>query len=142
MAGESQARSGMGTGLVRNGVEIAEVFDVGGPEFTAETIDVTHLKSVAYWREFIANLKDGGELTFSVNLILTDPSHNAATGVLSALSGMTAPPRDTWAIVFPDPASTTWTVYGPLTGYKTGAQIDDKLQAEITVKLSGAPILA
>ena len=135
----SQASSGMGTTLRRNGTEIAEVFDIGGPELSAETIDVTHLKSDNFWREFIGNLKDGGELTFSVNLILSNATHNAATGLLSALAGSSAPPRDTWDIIFPD--TTTWTVYGPLTGYKTGAAIDDKLQAEITVKISGAPVL-
>lgn len=138
----SEARSGMGIYLQRNGTEIAEVFDIGGPEFTAETIDVTHLRSPAFWREKIANLKDGGELTFSVNLILSNPTHNAATGLLSTLAGQTAPPRDTWDMVFPDAAGTIWTLYGPLTGYKTGAQIDDKLQAEITVTISGEPVLA
>jgi hypothetical protein len=137
----TQASSGMGTTLRRNGVEIAEVNDISGPEFSAETIDVTHLKSPNFWREFIANLKDGGELTFKVNLILSDPTHNAATGVLSALAGTVAPPRDTWDIVFPDAGATTWTVYGPLTGYKTGVATSDKLEAEVTVKVSGAPVL-
>lgn len=137
----SEAIGGMGTALRRNGTEVAEVVDIGGPELSAETIDVTHLKSTAYWREFIGNLKDGGELTFVVNLILSNPTHNAATGLLSTLAGLTGPPRDTWDIVFPDIAATTWTVYGPLTNYKTGASIDDKLQAEVTVKVSGPPVL-
>jgi hypothetical protein len=138
----TEAIGGMGTALRRNGVEIAEVFDIGGPEFTAEVIDATHLKSPDFWREKIGNLKDGGELTFSVNLILANATHNAATGLLSTLAGSSAPPRDTWDLIFPDVAATTWTLYGPLTGYKTGATIDDKLQAEITVTISGAPVLA
>lgn len=138
----SEAISGMGTGLKRNGTEIAEVYDISGPEFSAETIDVTHLKSPGFWREFIGSLKDAGELTFSVNLILSNPTHNAATGVLSALAGSTAPPVDTWAIEFPDVDATVFTVDGILTGYKTGAAVDDKLAAEITVKLTGAPTLA
>lgn len=138
----SEAISGMYTGLLRNGIEIAEVFDIDGPEFTSEVIDVTHLKSEDYWREKISNLKDGSELTFSVNFLLGNATHNAATGLLSGFAGTGPNPRDTWEIVFPDVAGTTWTVYGPITGFKTGAKIDDKLQAEITVTLSGKPILA
>jgi predicted secreted protein len=137
----TQAISGMGTELQRNGTPIAEVYDIGGPEFSADTIEATHLKSPGWWREFIGSLKDGGEITFSVNLILSDPSHNAATGLLSALAGSEAPPVDSWAIVFPDDDETTFTLPGILTKYKTGATIDDKLAAEITVKVSGAPTL-
>lgn len=137
----SEAISGMGTALRRNGTEIAEVFDISGPEFTSEVIDVTHLKSPDYWREKIGGLKDGGELTFSVNFILGNATHNAATGILSAFAGTGAAPRDTWDIIFPDAGATTWTVYGPITGFTTGATVDDKLQAEITVSLSGKPIL-
>lgn len=137
---DSEAISGMNTTVNRNGVEIAEVFDIGGPELTAETIDVTHLKSPKYWREFKANLKDGGELKLSVNFIIGNPTHDAATGVLSPFTGDGPPPVDDWDIIFPDEV-TTWSFRGPVTGFKTGMQIDDKLQAEITVKLSGDPTL-
>jgi hypothetical protein len=138
----SEAISGMGTFLRRNGTEIAEVVDIGGPEFSAEVIDVTHLRSPNYWREKIASLKDGGEVTFSINFILTNPTHNAATGVLSAWTGTGAPPKDTWAMVFPDTAGTTWSFPAITTGFSTGAQIDDKLAAELTLTIAGAPTLA
>lgn len=138
----TQAISSMGTELRRNGTEIAEVYDISGPEFSAETIEVTHLKSPEWWKEFIGGLKEGGDLTFSVNLILTDPTHNAANGLLSALAGTKGPPVDEWAIVFPDDAGTTFTLPGILTGYKTGATTNDRLAAEITVKIAGKPTLA
>lgn len=137
----SQAISGMGTGLLRNGVEIAEVFDIGGPEFGADTIEVTHLKSPGFWKEHIGSLKDGGELTFSVNLILSNPTHNAAAGVLGAFAGQKAPPVDQWDIVFPDEDGTVFSMPGIITGYKTGATVNDRLAAEITVKIAGAPTL-
>lgn len=138
----SDAISGMGTGLTRNGVEIAEVYDIGGPEFMSEQIEVTHLKSPNWWREFIGGLKDGGELTFSINFILSDPSHNAAVGMLSAFTGPKGAPLDEWAITFPDDDTTVWTLNGFLSKFKTGATIDDRLAAEITVKISGAPVLS
>ena len=138
----SEARSGLGTYLKRNGTEIAEVNDISGPEYTSEVIDVTHLRSPDYWREKIGSLKDGGDLTFTVNFILGNPTHDATTGLLTAFANSGTAPLDTWDLVFPDDDATTWTLYGFVTGFKTGAKIDDKLQAEITVTLSGKPILA
>lgn len=139
--GQSQALSAMGITLRRNGIEIAEVVNIDGPEFKADTIEVTHMKSPGFWREFIGSLKDGGDLKFDVNLLLANASHNAATGVLSALAGQKAPPRDTWDIIFPDENATTFSFPGVLTGYKVGAKFDDKLSASITVKVAGQPTL-
>lgn len=138
----SQATSGMGTILRRNGIEIAEVKDIDGPGFESDNPEVTHLRSPDYWREFIGGLKDGSELTFKVNFLPSNATHNAATGLLSGFAGSGTIPTDTWQMVFPDPAATTWTLYGPIKSFKTGAQTDKGLEAEVTVKLTGKPILA
>jgi hypothetical protein len=139
----TQAQSSMGTTLRRNGVEIAEVVSISGPSFTAETIDATHLKSPDWWREHIGSIKDGGEMTFETQSLVSDPTHNAATGVLSALAGSQAPPKDTWTMVFPDPQSTTWTLPAILTKYESnGAAINGKIGAKVTVKIAGKPTLA
>lgn len=136
----SQATSGMGTTLERNGTEIAEVTKIGGPSFEADEIEVTHLKSDDWWKEFIGSLKDGGELTFEGNLILSNPTHSAATGLLSAFTGTQAPPRDTWAVIFPE--GTTFTLPGFLKKWETGAETNGKLPYKCTVRVAGKPTLA
>lgn len=139
----TEAVQSMGTYLRRNGTEIAEVTNIGGPSFKADTIEATHLRSPGFWREFIGSLKDGGELTFDINMILANPTHNAATGVLSTFNSNGAAARDIWDIVFPDAASTVWTFGGFITGYEVNdLAIDGKLSATITVKISGKPTLA
>lgn len=139
----SEAIGAMGTYLRRNGTEIAEVTNISGPSFKAETIEVTHLRSPGFWREYIGSLKDGGELTFDINMILANATHNAATGVLAGFNSNGAATRDTWDIVFPDAASTVWTMGGYITGYEVSdVAIDGKLSASITVQLSGKPTLA
>lgn len=71
----SQAISGIGTKFARFNSEssagtwenIAEVNNISGPSKSRETIDVTSLDSVGGYREFIASIKDGGNVTFSMN---------------------------------------------------------------------------
>lgn len=139
----TEAIPSMGTYLRRNGVEIAEVTNIGGPSFSAETIEATHLRSPDYWREYIGSLKDGGDLTFDVNFLVANATHNAATGMLSTFNSAGAATRDTWDIIFPDTASTTWTFGGIITGFElNGIEIDGKLTASLTVKISGKPTLA
>jgi len=48
--------------------DIAEVLDIDGPNQTRDSIEVTSHDSGG-WREFIGGLRDGGEVSFSVNLI-------------------------------------------------------------------------
>lgn len=139
---ETEAISAMGTTLLRNGVEIAEVTNIDGPGWTAETIEATHLKSPDFWKEHIGSLKDGGELTLTVNFLLNNATHMAATGLLSAFAGTGAPPRDTYDMVFPDDDSTTFTFSGIITGFSTGAETGGKLEAEVTVKITGKPTIA
>lgn len=135
----TEATPAMGAAMRRNGTEIAEVTNISGPSFSADTIEATHLKSPKYWREFIGGLKDGGEISFDLNLILANATHNAATGLLSTLAGSAAPPTDTYDLVFPD--ATVWTMRGIVTKYETGFEIDGKLEASLTVKVTGAPTL-
>jgi len=138
----SEAVAAMGTYLRRNGVEIAEVVTIGGPSFEAETIEVTHLRSPGMWKEYIGSLKDGGELTFDLNFLLDDPSHSAATGLLSQWNSDGVPARDEWEIVFPNDAATVWLFNGFQTGFEVTAETGDKLAASVTIQISGKPTLA
>jgi hypothetical protein len=132
----------MGTFLRRNGVEIAEVTEISGPAFEAEELDYTHLRSPGFWREIGGGLKNGGDVTLTVNFNPADPTHNAATGLLSAFAGSTQPPTDTYELVFPDDDTTTWTFPAFVKGYEPSIPFEDKLSADITLRVAGAPTLA
>jgi tail tube protein len=138
----TEALSSMGTALLRNSVEIAEVTNIGGPSWSAETVEATHLRSPGFWKEYIGSLKDGGDLTFDINMLLDNPTHMAAAGILSAFAGDTQPPTDDWSIVFPDDAATTWSFKGITSGFETGAETGGKLEASVTVKITGKPTLS
>lgn len=89
---------------------IAEVKDIQGPSITVDTIDVTSHDSVDGFREFVAGMIDGAEVTLDCNLI-------ADATQLDRLDGlMDRDPADNiraYRIVFPDDSDTkTATVSG------------------------------
>ncbi|MCL5995493.1 MAG: phage tail tube protein [Chloroflexi bacterium] len=118
---------------------VAEVTDIGGPELSLETIDFTHHSSPGGWRQFLPGLKDGGEISFSINFIPTNATQGHATGVLGDLDDRT---QRNFQLVFPDAGSTTWTFPALVTKFAPKAPIDDKLSADITLKVAGQPTLA
>jgi predicted secreted protein len=130
----SLAISGKGTLL-----KIGEVKSIGGPSFSSDTNDVTSHSSPGAWREFIASLIDPGDLSFDINFVPTNATHNASTGLLADFQNRV---RRNFKIVFPDGGSTTWSFQGIITGFNMNAPIDDALTASVTIKITGQPTLA
>ncbi|MFC5997109.1 phage tail tube protein [Pseudonocardia hispaniensis] len=110
---------------------IANVTNIEGPETERDTYDVTAHDSPDAWREFIGGLKDAGEVTAEINY---DPADHDT--LLADYAD--AQPRD-WRITWPTGA--TWALKAILTGFSAEAPHDDKLAAEITLKVSGKPAL-
>lgn len=135
--------SAFGTKLKRGGTAgtaIAEVTELSGPTLAADTIEMTSHDSTSGYREFIGGLKDPGEVKLSINYLPAGATHkNTAGGLLYDYEAGTA---TAYALVFPDAATTVWTFNGIVTGFETGAPIDDKLSADVTIKLAGKPTLA
>lgn len=137
------AESAFGT-IIRRGdgaeiesfTAIAEIKDVAGPELKRDTKDSTHHGSVDGWKEFVPGLKDGGELSFKVNLL-----HETITWVDTELAKDTT---TNWQLVYPYESSSgkrdAWTFAGILTGFKPSE--DTILEADITIKVSGKPVSA
>jgi len=118
---------------------IAEVTDISGPSLSADTIDVTSHDSPGGYREFIQGLKDAGEVTFTINFIPTEATHDASTGLLKDYNDGTL---RNFQLVFPDPGNTTWSFAAVVTGFEPSEPTDDKLSADVTLKISGQPTLA
>lgn len=135
----SSALNAFGTLIKRGAATIAEVTDIGGPGLSRDTIEVTHHQSPARWKEFIKGLKDGGEVTFTINYIPTNTTHNVAAGLLGDFSNEAT--VDTWSIVFPDAGLTTWSFPAIVTNFEPGEPVDDKLSGDVTLKVSGQPTL-
>ena len=118
---------------------IAEVSSISGPGLSLDTIDVTHHSSTAGWREFVGGLLDAGEVSFDINYLPTDATHDASTGLIKDMTDRTV---RNFQLVFPDASNTTWSFSALVTGFEPSEPVDDKLAASVTLKLTGQPTLA
>jgi predicted secreted protein len=142
----TQALAGFGTLLqIGNGATpetfttIAEVRDISGPELSLDTVDVTSHDSAGGWEEHVATILRSGEVTFDVNYIPTETTHDAGTGLIA---DMVARELRNFQLVFPDVGATTWSFAAYVTGVSPAMPVAEDLLASITLKLTGQPTLA
>lgn len=117
---------------------IAEVLDITGPGFTAETADVTNHSSPGAWREMIPTMLAQGTVSFDVNYVPTHPSHNGSTGLISLLTGRT---KRNYKIIWPNVGATTWTMDGYITSFSPSAPVNGQLRASVVMTPAGIPTL-
>lgn len=114
----------------------AEVTGITPPALSRDTVDATHELSPEAWREFIAGLKDGGEVSFDMNFV---PDSVEAASCMAELDLMGRAALKNRKVVFPDGSYFTFAAI--LTGYEPDAPLDDKMAASVTLKVSGKPTL-
>lgn len=130
----------MGDGLSPESfTTIAEVTDISGPSFSRESIETTSHDSTGGYREFIPGLREGGEVTFSVNFMPGDTTHDQSTGMLNQFDDDNV---HNWQVVYPTTPAKTWNFAAFLTKFDTKAPVGDKLSADITLQVSGKPVLS
>lgn len=116
--------------------DIAQVRAINGPTLSREVVDSTSQDSTGKDREFIAGLRDAGEVTLE---LLFDPDNTGHTDLRSDLSVDTL---KNYRITFPDATPATCTFAGLVTRFEPRSPHDDLLVASVTVKISGAPTWA
>lgn len=120
--------------------EIAEVKGITGPSMTSGVVDVTSFSSPNNYREFLATLKDPGQLTFVINFNPSNTTHDTLKDDFDDQL------THNYRIEFPDGVAfaidTTCTLPCILTGYEISAQLEAAVEANITLKVTGEPIWA
>lgn len=115
---------------------IAEVTNISGPSESLETIDATHMESPSSYREYIPSLLDSGDISFDVNFL---PGNATQTGLRTDMQARTL---RNFQMVFTDSAASQYSFSAYVTGFEISAQIDDKLSASITLKVTGPVVLS
>lgn len=129
----SNAIAGVGTKFRRwgsgNWADIAEINSIDGPSKSRDTIDVTSLDSTGGYREFIGGFRDGGTVTLPMNftratydLMNTDFESNVLQN---------------YEILLPDVEGTSFEFEGLVTELGLAVPTDDKVTADVTIKVSG-----
>jgi predicted secreted protein len=132
----SSAFSGVGTKLYRSTTSggvyaaLAEVNSISGPGMTRDTIDVTSLDSTGGYREFITGFRDAGEISFEMNMT------HAAYALLKA--DFESDALRYFKLVLPNDEQTIFSFSGLVTQCPLNVPMDDKVTANITIKISGS----
>ena len=114
---------------------IAELTSITGPSMAVDAIDVTSHDSADKYREFVAGLKDAGEISVEGNLI------TAVQGNL-LVANITSGAEVAVIINFGPADPATFTCQGFVTAFEPDSPHDDKLSFSATFKIMGKPILA
>lgn len=129
------AVAAMGTKLFIGLNSIAELSSVSGLELSADTIETTNLDSGG-WRQFIQGVKDGGEVSISGYFNPGDTNGQKAVYDAFGTGAVT-----TFKIAFPSTLGAEWQFNGIVTGVTTGAEMEDTVTFEATIKVTGTPAL-
>lgn len=117
-------------------VKVGGLTEIGGLSLSADTIDVTTLDSDGGYREFIGGFKDAGEV--SLGGFFDNTTGKGQSEIYAAFeSGEVTD----FAIKFPEKLNAKWTFKGVVTGFETGATLEDPVSFSATIKVSGKPTL-
>lgn len=128
-------KRGNGDGPPETFTAVAEVVAVN-PTLTKDEIDGTHHASPGGWRQWKPGLKSG-EVAFEGNYLPSDPTHNAAAGVLKDFNDGTI---KNYQISFPG-SSVEWTFPAFPREFNPAAPVEGKLGLAGTFRISGQPTL-
>lgn len=113
---------------------IAKIKDIGGPGFNRGTHDAS--TQTTDWGEIVPGIKMGGAVSFDINLIPTDGTHDQNTGLLKDFIDGT---KRNFQLVFPDPGNTVWQFAAYVLSFEPDAPVDGLLTASLTVEITGDP---
>jgi hypothetical protein len=131
----SLAGIGYGTLLARAGVTVLEIIKLGGPGMKADMKEVSNMLSPSGYKEFVAGLREGGDVTFEGNYI----PHDATQGTLRTdfETGL----MSSWTITMPG-ALGTWTFNAMVSALTPAYPVDDRMTVTGTLKITGKPVLS
>jgi predicted secreted protein len=122
-------------------VTLGEVESITPPSFARDAQDATHTESPEGWREFIPGLKDGGEISATMNFVADSDTTQRIMATFDADT------LQQLRILFNDGdqdssplTCSSFAISGIVTGFAIDAPIDNKHTATITVKISGKPV--
>ena len=117
---------------------VAEVVDSAGPAIEQATHDAPSQDIT--WMKRVAGLVSAGDVTFDVNFIPKNATHDDSTGLLSliGLQQVTG-----WQLLYNDAGAGTaskWEFDAYLTGFTQDVPVDGILKSSVTLQINGQPI--
>jgi hypothetical protein len=121
------ARQDDGAGLF---VEIGAIGDITPPSLGRNNEDVsTHNDDID---TFVQGILRRGEMTFPINLLNDDPTHDHLTGLYKSIINHQT---DGWRLTYPD--AMIWIFSGGISNIAPRSPVDGAQRADVTVRPSG-----
>jgi predicted secreted protein len=108
---------------------INELFDISGPDGSANEIDLSDLNSTA--KTFRMGLKDSGTVTLGFNYIPANTQHAALR------TAWTARTVRNFQMIFTDSPNTTWSFAAYVQNLSISNSVDSKTEGSITLRITG-----
>lgn len=136
---DSVAIPTLGTTLTLNGTPIGQMMDIAGPALTTDTDEITNHSSPEHTEEFIATIKRTGEVTFPLVFNPSDAGHDLLYAEWKNRS------LSDYVMTYPDETGTAgagdgWAFSAYCTGFSMAAPVGGHLSADITLRVTGAPV--
>ncbi len=132
----SQAVLGYGTLLQRAGTTVLEILKISGPGMKADMKEVSNMLSPNTYKEFIAGLREGGDVTFEGNYIPKDSGNTQVTLRTDFENGT----QSSWTIVLAGSLG-TWTFTAMVAALNPSYPLDDRIVVSGTLRITGKPVL-
>ena len=102
--------------------------------FKARTVDTSNISDA--WMRQITTLLETGNATFNIFYVMTDPTHDLATGLLGFFVNKTLV---TWTLTYNDghASNVQWTGY--VSSFQDAGKTADVWRASITIAGTGTP---
>ena len=114
--------------------DVALVTEVVAPAIDVPEVQKTHHGSSSYAHEFTPGLINGGEISFKI--LFAKAQHNTLYGLIRT--------EKWWRIEFPlesgESSQSNWKCAGYLKGIQNLTPMEDKMEVQITIKLTGKPV--
>lgn len=115
---------------------LAGVYSLTHSGVTRTVIDVTDFDSLNNAKEFLGGQVDYGTLEVTVHFDADNTTHSDASGILAQLQD--SDPRN-WQLTNPDANNKVWQFSGILQSFSVSMNNDDKVSADISLKVTGKP---
>lgn len=118
---------------------VAFVSNISISGYSVDSVEVTTHDSPNGFREYIAGLADGGEVSFDLVFDPANATHNETTGGLKAI--MDSKAVKNFKVEFPLSPVKTWAFAGFLTSFEIEASMEEALSGSVTIKVTSKPVL-
>ena len=113
---------------------IAEVLDISGPGLARGVLDATSHSSGG-WKEKIAGIKDGGQVSFDINWVPNNATHGSSTGLISFFEADVA---RNFKLVENTAPPLTWSFSALVVNFNSAKPVDGVRKGSITLEITGS----